>query len=69
MATDPKTGQIINDDKSMESIRADRSAELSNPGDEGPKIPKDLAAAQQAGQKLPDGVVPSKDEEKKEEDK
>lgn len=49
MATDPKTGQIINTDKSLESIRADRSAELSNPGDEGPKVPSDLGAAQVRG--------------------
>lgn len=52
MATDPKTGNIINDDHSWETIRAHRAAELSNPGDEGPKVPKDLASVELRQQPL-----------------
>lgn len=78
MATDPKTGQIINDDKSAESIRADRSVELSNPGDEGPKVPKDAVAdklrqqqtvpvAESGNQPAPQSVIPGKEDDSKDE--
>lgn len=73
MATDPKTGQIINDDLSAESIAKDRSAENSNPGDEGPKVPKGNLAygtgGKLTGSEPSDGSPEAGDQTKKPENK